>query len=826
MRNIKEAFASSEGFLTIKIFFNIYKYLTMKNLLTIILVLLYAVTSLLGQPYPKTYYTSLSNQFNLPHGVASQIWSERTSPIFRNRPTTIFASGIWLGALDANDQIKIAATTYHTSGYDFVAGPIDLNKSEAENTITAKYFDKFWTVTALDIAQHREDFKDGKIDNPNPNIMAWVAKGNPNFEQYNGFKNEYDNQDLAPFKDVNNDGIYTPMQGDYPIVKQADEAHQPDEIFWSIFNDNCVHILTKGQPMNVEIQQTGWTYSCSDNPVLNNTNFLSFKVLNKGTEALDSLFMGYWSDFDLGCYNDDYVGCSPANNAFFAYNAKDTDGDSLKLCPGGVTTFKQEGVPTVSVTVLNNPMYSFIHYNNSSVGAPPIGTGDPTQSSDYYKLINAIWNDGTPMTRGGNGYKSSSDKTKFMFDGNPNDSTAWSQKTAKSPRADTRCMGSTYLKSLPPGDEKVIDLALSLHYDNTKKTTAGQINEMYNNFSKTQNTYNQRFTTNCQKTICPSDCVFPGDANNDGRADAKDFLTIAQQPKSVGITRSGSILWEARTADNWGKNNNLGLDLKYLDCDGNGVVEIEDRYVLENNFFKNHSKFQAKPDVILKNDQLAFKTLSNVDSLNIGFFSNGVSLRLNTNFPKDSVFGLAFELAYDSRFFNQLINPTSNRKFYKYIIKNPTKELHFATYSLTDNTFKLGFSDNIINNKQELPSACTELRFKNIQVIRFDGSILSNVGARDATFCFDKQFVATQDFKVNLHISIFPNPFENQLIIENNNTQHIDYQILNIQGQLLKKGNILAENRQTIDTHFLPKGIYFIELKGENGARKVEKLVK
>lgn len=45
-------------------------------------------------------------------------------------------------------------------------------------------------------------------------------------------------------------------------------------------------------------------------------------------------------------------------------------------------------------------------------------------------------------------------------------------------------------------------------------------------------------------------------------------------------------------------------------------------------------------------------------------------------------------------------------------------------------------------------------------------------------------------------------------------------------GQLLKKGKILAENRQTIDTDFLPKGIYFIELKGENEARKVEKLVK
>ncbi|MFN0050068.1 MAG: T9SS type A sorting domain-containing protein [Cytophagales bacterium] len=58
------------------------------------------------------------------------------------------------------------------------------------------------------------------------------------------------------------------------------------------------------------------------------------------------------------------------------------------------------------------------------------------------------------------------------------------------------------------------------------------------------------------------------------------------------------------------------------------------------------------------------------------------------------------------------------------------------------------------------------------------------------------------------------------------NLQDVDYQLFNFQGQLLQKGEILAENRQTLDTDFLPKGIYFIDLKGENGARKVEKLVK
>lgn len=274
-----------------------------------------------AQPFPKSYYTTLGNNNHLTYGVAGNIWAENTHTPFNSLPTTIFASGLWLGGSDnTNGVVKVALQTYPTNGHDFIAGPCDPSKNEAERTIIAKQFDKIWRVTSADISAHLLDFQDGKLDNPLPAIMAWPSKGNPFFEQYNYFANQYASRDLAPFKDVDNDGFYNPSKGDFPIIFQADEKHQPDEIFWSIFNDNCVHTNTKGTPLMFEVQQTGWNYHCSNNALLNNINFLSYKISNYNEQTIDSLFMGYFIDPDLGCYQDDGIGASPNDNAFFIYN--------------------------------------------------------------------------------------------------------------------------------------------------------------------------------------------------------------------------------------------------------------------------------------------------------------------------------------------------------------------------------------------------------------------------------------------------------------------------------------------------------------------------
>jgi len=57
---------------------------------------------------------------------------------------------------------------------------------------------------------------------------------------------------------------------------------------------------------------------------------------------------------------------------------------------------------------------------------------------------------------------------------------------------------------------------------------------------------------------------------------------------------------------------------------------------------------------------------------------------------------------------------------------------------------------------------------------------------------------------------VFPNPFAENLFITNSR-RYKAYQLLSLQGQLIKGGN-LAEGKNSIQLSELPAGIYFLEL--------------
>lgn len=149
----------------------------------------------------------------------------------------IFAQGLWLGALDAGRDLKLAAQTYGLidGQADYYAGPLgELGTTTAEN---CRNWDRVWTIFRYQINAHIRDFGDnGEIDNPIPDIMGWPGKGNPFFEEIYGFELPDTPQGLAPFFDRDGNGIYNPLAGDYPMVRQS--ATLPEQITWSIFNDS------------------------------------------------------------------------------------------------------------------------------------------------------------------------------------------------------------------------------------------------------------------------------------------------------------------------------------------------------------------------------------------------------------------------------------------------------------------------------------------------------------------------------------------------------------------------------------------------------------
>ncbi len=785
----------------------------------------------------KAFRTTRGNFQKATFGAIGDNYSGST---INNSPLTIFASGLWIGGFNQNKELQSAVMTYRQSGTDFITGPLNIKDNSTVRKEKAAQYDKIWAVTRHETEAHIADLKDGKLDSPIPNIMAWPAEGNPYFEKNNGFKLAAGN--LAPFKDADNNGLYDPSKGDYPYTSQTGAA-LPEELFWSVFNDATEHTITKGKAMNLEFQQTGWSYFCSDNPALNKTTFLSYKVINQGTEKFDSTYIGYWADFDIGCYNDDYVGCSPSKNSFFAYNANDKDGSSSPNgCPGGVESFPNLGAATSSVTFLNQSMHAFIYYLNGGIGTPVPATSDPASAADYYNFLNARWRDNTPLTKGGMGYNPiSSASTKFAFPDDPFDATGWSMKSLDLPSYfDRRALGSIKIGTLAAGASTTFDIAITTHQDLALNSVKGQTSAMYDNIDNIQNAYNQQFKSNC-KTITPctaTDCVYPGDANKDGTANVYDYLTLAMDATRTGEKRTGTSLWHSTDATDWNGQSSIGKhNLKHLDCDGNGIITDDDKQVILDNYNSKNATFKASTDVFKTGKDIFLEPSASLDvnKANADFLYYKVNLFIdNVQTVNDNLRGIACQIEYDNRYFSTILPTPSTvaKKLHYTNTNNNTNVLDFVFIkNMNTKTLLevLRFTPNPTILKSGLASLCTTVKIKNIQGIKMDNSIVTTLGAQEIEICFDSKYLDVRDAssvgQAEKHILVQPNPIDHDFQVKNLTDNNLRFELFDIQGRMLQTGTLDAQLTRTISASDLSKGIYLLKTYQQNDVQTM-KLVK
>lgn len=402
---------------------------------------------------------------------------------------TIFINSLWIGGVDQNDSLYLAAQRYKQVGYDYQFGPVSNSYEGLE------FFSKWsrvWKVSKDDIYYHRHNYWKETYE-PVDAIINWPGNG--------GVANGQAEQ-LAPYFDRNENGIYEPMLGDYPLIRG-------DQTVLFIFNDDRMHTETQGGSMQVEIHAMAYGYDEPDDEVLHNTVFVHYDIYNRSDNTYYNTYLGTWSDIDLGYARDDYVGCNVELSSYFGYNGKDYDGSGQPEAYG-------ENPPAQSVTILAGPymdndetdnpdgecdysvnglnfgdgivdnerfgMTRFIYHNNSG-GAH----GDPQWAPDYYGYMNGLWKDQTPVMYGGTGYEpfpgTVGPECRFMFPGAsdscnwgtdgipPNDGynqngKYWTEETANNgepnPPEDRRGIGVTGPFTFEPGDMQELDLAFSV----------------------------------------------------------------------------------------------------------------------------------------------------------------------------------------------------------------------------------------------------------------------------------------------------------------------------------------------------------------------------
>ena len=639
-------------------------------------------------------------------------------------------------------------------------------------------------------------------------------------------------QGLAPFSDQNNDGIYNPDDGDYPLPEGVATNNIPRHIIWGTFNDaGTNHTQSSGEKLNIEVQLTAYSFYCNEDEILNNTIFTSHKIINRGNETLDSLIFTKFVDFNIGCFTDDYIGCIPDMNTFYAYNEDDIDGNSDSLCYNQDPSFGNNP-PVQAITFLNQEMSSFsVGGGMGGLSDPPSQMVAPTYYTSYFNYMNGLWKNGDSLTYGGYGF-GGTQSTSYLYPDNPNDPNGWSMYSANLGFGDRPTYANCYIgNQFNPNDFVKIDMAYTFYQDSSLNHVE-TVDLVYDNTPILQQLYDNQFE-NCEIINCSIDCVWTGDADKDSIVTTFDILQIGLNIGETGTIRNHPLIWQPFESQNW-NTSFLNTDLKHTDCNGNGQIDTIDLHESVNNFGKLYKTIPSI-DVYNYGPELSMQTQNGDDTLFTNYWQ---AIRVKVN-QEEEIAGLAFTLECDTNIlnFNQgfanSLWQTNQDNFYKFgLIDKEKEEFHYCIVKIDgeNSLSKNDFISNLLIRAKDTSYQLvqTYLRLKNIKAMLADGSIL-HYGSQDLLLHVvnpnGEGIVLENDNLETNSIKIFPNPTSDILNIKMENPSVANFSIFDIYGKKVFEKTELNQNEIQFSTSNFSKGVYFLKIKME-GKELVHRFIK
>ncbi len=338
--------------------------------------------------------------------------------------STIFSGSYWMGCQDVNGSLYVSAVKYSAGGGQsaFHGGPIANNNAYNSLAYMNPYQQSIWKISEAEITYHQTNFQTPGYVVPNT-LSSWPGNGDASL----GVATK-----LAPFVDLNGNGLYEPAMGDYPDIRG-------DEAVYIIMNDES--FLPDGNQMGIELHAMFYQYSSGN--YLNNTTFLNLRVLNRSNRTYYNFHEGLYLDFDLGNYWDDYIGCDPTKRLLYAYNGDEFDE------PGGGNIAYGANPPCQGVLCLSHPLESATMISGS-MDAGIYSSFDTTA----WLMMNGQYNDSSnwmnPLTNL---------PTHFMYDGNPNLPNTWNEAASNNPPGDRRGMLSIRETTFPQNTSICSDYA-------------------------------------------------------------------------------------------------------------------------------------------------------------------------------------------------------------------------------------------------------------------------------------------------------------------------------------------------------------------------------
>lgn len=339
--------------------------------------------------------------------------------------------------------------------------------------------------------------------------------------------------------------------------------------------------------------------------------------------------------------------------------------------------------------------------------------------------------------------------------------------------------------------------------------------------------------------VCLSmdDNVWPGDTNSDNIADHVDLLSIGLAYGNTGPSRNNvNSEWTGLISQNWGNNFADGTNYKHADANGDGVVNLGDLEVLEQNYGLVHGPltiFEPLPHTDA--DPPIFIDLDETDQLPAGTAVEIPIVAGSADQTIQDIYGLAFTIELDPEVFNmgsvEILYPTSwfgepdiNTATIHEVYPDGRIEVALTR---TDHNNVSGFGPimhlRIIIDDIAGVEVPTEVVVKNVYGINHDEQpLVLRPGTSEAMVTKTTEDGFDRDALI-ASFGIFPNPttdwvnFQNQYSMAPNRVD-----VFNAAGQHLSTTKAPG---MKLDVSALPAGVYFLQIHLE-GHIFTEKLVK
>ncbi len=352
---------------------------------------------------------------------------------------TLFSSSIWMGGVAPSGNLHLAGIAFCEGGSneagfcEFYPGPLKVDGSASTTEDVMELYNRVWLVNRTETELHiayfdclndaecnlEETFPDG-YDIPE-SFTSWPAHGDVSLDYA---------PDLAPFIDLDDNGIYNPESGDYP-------EFCGDKAAYLILNDAGLHFETVGAPLGLEMHTMVYSYD-TEGP-LGSSVFVRQRLINRSGLNLENTYVGVWSDFDIGHYGDDFIGTDVERGMVYAYNGPASDdqyGDDLPamgciILDGPLETAngQDDVIPFDGYSrygkygsgwgdgIVDNETIglskSIGQFGSGAIGMPSVGV-------EYYNYLRGHWKSGAPLVHGGSGYDgigSEMLQTDYVFPG-------------------------------------------------------------------------------------------------------------------------------------------------------------------------------------------------------------------------------------------------------------------------------------------------------------------------------------------------------------------------------------------------------------------------